>query len=64
MNEHKALVSMIDDSAISDKVILIADRGYESFNNIAHYQEKKLELYNPFKRILLHKISYALNQDI
>ncbi len=40
MNEHKALVSMIDDSAISDKVILIANRGYESFNNIAHCQEK------------------------
>lgn len=27
MNEHKALVSMIDDSIISDRVILIADRG-------------------------------------
>lgn len=40
MNEHKAFVSMIDDSSISDRVILIADRGYESFNNIAHCQEK------------------------
>ncbi len=40
MNEHKALVSMIDSSFISDKVILIADRGYESFNDIAHCQGK------------------------
>lgn len=40
MNEHKALISMIDDSSISDRVILIADRGYESFNNIAHCQKK------------------------
>lgn len=40
MNEHKALVNMIDRSDISDKVIVIADRGYESFNNIAHFQEK------------------------
>lgn len=40
MNEHKALVGMIDQSDISNKVILIADRGYESFNNIAHCQEK------------------------
>lgn len=40
MNEHKALVTMIDRSDISDKVIIIADRGYESFNNIAHCQEK------------------------
>lgn len=40
MNEHKALVSMIDRSTISGKVILLADRGYESFNNIAHCQEK------------------------
>ena len=36
MNEHKALVNMIDRSDISDKVIVIADRGYESFCNIAH----------------------------
>ncbi len=40
MNEHKALVSMIDRSTIPGKVILLGDRGYESFNNIAHCQEK------------------------
>lgn len=40
MKEHKALVTMIDRSDISDKMIIIADRGYGSFNNIAHCQEK------------------------
>ncbi len=40
MNEHRALVSMIDRSAIPGKVIVLMDRGYESFNNIAHLQEK------------------------
>jgi len=54
MNEHKALVSMIDDSAISDKVILIADRGYESFNNIAHCQEKN------WNYIIRSKESYGI----
>ena len=41
MNEHKALISMIDRSNILGKVIVLMDRGYESFNNIAHLQEKK-----------------------
>lgn len=54
MNEHKALVSMIDDSTISDKVILIADRGYESFNNIAHCQEKN------WNYIIRSKESYGI----
>ena len=58
MNEHKALVSMIDDSAISDKVILIADRGYESFNNIAHCQEKK------WNYIIRSKESYGIKFDV
>ena len=41
MNEHSALVSMIDRSNIPGKVIVLMDRGYESFNNIAHLQEKE-----------------------
>jgi len=40
MNEHKALVSMIEESEATGSVIAIADRGYESFNNFAHFQEK------------------------
>ena len=39
-NEHKALQEMIDNSSIS-KALVIADRGYESYNNLAHIQEKE-----------------------
>lgn len=39
-NEHKALTEMIDRSDITDKVIIIADRGYESYNNFAHIEKK------------------------
>lgn len=38
-DEHRALQEMVDNSDIP-KAILIADRGYESYNNIAHIQEK------------------------
>ena len=38
-NEHKALQEMVDASNIS-KALVIADRGYESFNSMAHIQEK------------------------
>lgn len=38
-NEHSALQEMVDKSSISNALI-IADRGYESYNNMAHIQEK------------------------
>ena len=38
-NEHKALCDMVDRSTIANAIV-IADRGYESFNNLAHLQEK------------------------
>ncbi len=38
-NEHSALQEMVDVSDIS-KALVIADRGYESYNNMAHIQEK------------------------
>ena len=38
-NEHKALQEMVDRSSLH-KAIVIADRGYESYNNMAHIQEK------------------------
>ncbi len=38
-NEHKALIDMVDRSDIT-KSLVIADRGYESYNNLAHIQEK------------------------
>lgn len=39
-NEHLALTSMVDRSKVSEKVILVADRGYESYNNLAHIERK------------------------
>ena len=39
-NEHKALTDMVDRSCIKDQVIVIADRGYESYNNFAHIERK------------------------
>ena len=38
-DECGALVSMIDRSQLK-QVLLLADRGYESYNNLAHLQEK------------------------
>lgn len=38
-NEHAAFVDMVDSSDIG-KALVIADRGYESFNDMAHVQEK------------------------
>ena len=39
-NESGALCTMVDRSAIKDSSIVIADRGYESYNNLAHIIEK------------------------
>jgi len=38
-NEHSALQEMVDNSSIN-RALVIADRGYESYNNMAHIQEK------------------------
>lgn len=38
-NEHKAFVEMTDRSWLNN-VLVMADRGYESFNNMAHASEK------------------------
>lgn len=39
-NERKALGDMVDRSSIEGKTIVIADRGYESYNNFAHIERK------------------------
>ena len=39
-NEHKALAVMVDRSSVTGKAILLADRGYESYNNLAHIERK------------------------
>jgi len=39
-NEGRALAAMVDRSPIKGKTIVIADRGYESYNNFAHLERK------------------------
>lgn len=39
-NENSALIEMVDRNPIFDSTIVIADRGYESYNAMAHIQEK------------------------
>lgn len=39
-NEFKALVDMMKQSTIKEKVIILADRGYESYNNIANLEKR------------------------
>ena len=39
-NEHRAFVTMVDRDNCSIPTIYIADRGYESYNNMAHVIEK------------------------
>lgn len=40
LNKHLALATMTERSHIIDKVILVADREYESYNNISHLEQK------------------------
>ena len=39
-NEHRAFVTMVDRDEASVPTVYIADRGYESYNNMAHIIEK------------------------
>ena len=39
-NENKALIDMVDRNNKTDATLIIADRGYESYNALAHIQEK------------------------
>lgn len=38
-SEHRALIDMVDHSLLEDKVIVIADRGYEGYNIFAHIEQ-------------------------
>ena len=39
-NKSQSLVEMVDRSKLAEPVILIADRGYEPYNNMAHIEQK------------------------
>lgn len=40
LNEHEALINMMNRSPLNQQTILIADRGYENYNIFSHAQEK------------------------
>ena len=40
LNERQALIEMVGNSPLKVPVILVADRGYESYNTFAHIQER------------------------
>ena len=58
--ESRALTKMVDRSSIKGKAIVIMDRGYESYNNMAHIQEKgwfyliRVKDFGPHKTGILH----------
>lgn len=39
-HESRALAEPVDQSELKDLVLLIADRGYEAYNNMAHIEQK------------------------
>ena len=39
-NENQALIDMVDRNSEDIDTLIIADRGYESYNALAHIQEK------------------------
>lgn len=42
LNEHDALITMLERLQFPEKSIIIADRGYESYNTFAHIENKGL----------------------
>jgi hypothetical protein len=56
VNESRALTDMVDRSALTGKVLVIADRGYESYNVFAHIMEKGWKFLIRVKDIKRHGI--------
>lgn len=59
-NEFSACTKMIDRSLLKEKVILIADRGYENYNIFAHAEEKNWNYLIRVKDITSNGITSAL----
>lgn len=60
-NETGALVDMVDESNLPGDVILIADRGYESYNLFAHVSEKGWKYLIRVKDITSRSIASTLD---
>ena len=66
-NEGKALVDMVDRSRIADNIIIIADRAYECYNNLAHIEKKGwkylIRLKDTGGRCILHGLRLPRNEQ-
>lgn len=60
-NEYKAFCSMVDRDNSIYPTIYIADRGYESYNNLAHVQEKGQFFLIRIKDSMKNGIASAIN---
>lgn len=60
VDERRALINMMQRSTINEKVILVADRGYESYNLFAHLEEKNWNFVIRLKDIHSNGISSNL----
>ena len=59
-NEHRAFVTMVDRDNSSIPTIYIADRGYESYNNMAHVIEKRQKFLIRVKDLISNSILSGL----
>ena len=62
-NEYRALTDMVDRSKIDGQVIVIADRGYESYNVFAHIEQKDWKYVIRVKDVESTGIVSRLNLD-
>lgn len=60
-NEHRAFTDMVDRYNSNIPTIYIADRGYESYNNMAHIQEKGQYFLIRIKDSMKNGIASAIN---
>ncbi len=60
-NEHCALTEMLKRNSFAPNTIIIADRGYEAYNNLANIQELNLKYIFRVKDIHANGISSALD---
>jgi len=63
-NEVRALTTMTDRSNISGDVIVVADRGYESYNTFAHIEQKGWNYVIRVKDVMSTGILSALNLTV
>lgn len=68
-NENRSLTDMVDRSKINTPVLIIADRGYEAFNNMAHIQERgwkyliRIKDYNTYSSGILHGLELPSTEE-